>query len=157
MRRWQRSALVALAVTTLVVTGPLRAQCPDGTPPPCGPRQTPPSPHSIAVLPFANRSPDSADVYLAAALAREPQRAALLADGRLFHEPRHLAGASRPHLRPAARRPEVPAAVAGDAAGGTVAGRLSLAASRLHVATSARTRLSGGRSVCLQRAYSIRR
>ena len=56
---------------TLVAAGPALAQCPDGTPPPCGPRQTPPSPYSIAVLPFANRSPDTADVYLAEGITDE--------------------------------------------------------------------------------------
>jgi TolB-like protein/tetratricopeptide (TPR) repeat protein len=46
-------------------------QCPDGTPPPCGARPVPPSPHSIAVLPFGNRSPDTADVYLAEGMTEE--------------------------------------------------------------------------------------
>ncbi len=44
------------------------AQCPDGTPPPCAAarvRPAAPQHGSIAVLPFANRSPDTADAYLA--------------------------------------------------------------------------------------------
>jgi TolB-like protein/Tfp pilus assembly protein PilF len=51
------------------------AQCPDGTPPPCGGtasgRAAAPIPGSIAVLPFANRSPDSTDAYLAEGLPED--------------------------------------------------------------------------------------
>ena len=57
---------------TLVAAGPALAQhCPDGTPPPCArpaARAAAPAPNSIAVLPFVNRSPDTADAYLAEAL-----------------------------------------------------------------------------------------
>src|SRR5512135_3162216 len=52
-----------LLAAALAVVRPLAAQCPDGTPPPCA---RVPAPHgSIAVLPFANRSADTADAYLA--------------------------------------------------------------------------------------------
>jgi len=66
-----RRPVVAIPILLLCLAGALRAQCPDGTPPPCGPRQPPPSPYSIAVLPFANRSPDTADVYLAEGMTDE--------------------------------------------------------------------------------------
>jgi TolB-like protein/tetratricopeptide (TPR) repeat protein len=52
----------------------LEGQCPDGTPPPCAPRLARAatlSPTSVAVLPFANRSPDTADVYLAEGMTEE--------------------------------------------------------------------------------------
>ena len=69
----QAGLMVALAAATLLAAGPALAQCPDGTPPPCGGAAAParPSPRSIAVLPFANRSPDSADVYLAEGMTDE--------------------------------------------------------------------------------------
>lgn len=63
--------LTSLALLSVAFTVHAVAQCPDGTPPPCGLRQAPPSPRSIAVLPFANRSPDSADVYLAEGMTDE--------------------------------------------------------------------------------------
>ena len=50
------------------------AQCPDGTPPPCSrPARASAAPPrgSIAVLPFANRSADSADAYLAEELPEQ--------------------------------------------------------------------------------------
>lgn len=51
------------------------AQCPDGSPPPCraasAARATAPLAGSIAVFPFTNRSPDSADSYLADALPEQ--------------------------------------------------------------------------------------
>jgi TolB-like protein/Tfp pilus assembly protein PilF len=64
-----RSLLLAAAVLTCL-TAPLRAQCPDGTPPPCGPRPRlavapAPGANSLAVLYFENRSRDTADAYLA--------------------------------------------------------------------------------------------
>jgi len=53
---------------------PLSAQCPDGTPPPCGraaaPARTPP-PNSVAILYFDNLSRDSADEYLADGLTEQ--------------------------------------------------------------------------------------
>ncbi len=58
---------------TLAAAGPVIAQCPDGTPPPCGPPPAAPLPRSIAVLPFLNRSPDSADAYIAEALPEQIQ------------------------------------------------------------------------------------
>jgi len=36
--------VVALSILLLCLAGALRAQCPDGTPPPCGPRRPPPPP-----------------------------------------------------------------------------------------------------------------
>jgi TolB-like protein/tetratricopeptide (TPR) repeat protein len=51
------------------------AQCPDGTPPPCGrPARAPapaPSPNSVAVLYLANLSRDTADAFLADGLTEE--------------------------------------------------------------------------------------
>ncbi len=51
----------------------LSAQCPDGSPPPCGvARNSPsPSPNSVAVLYFDNLSRDTADAYLADGLTDE--------------------------------------------------------------------------------------
>ena len=55
-------------------TGASKAQCPDGTPPPCAARParapTPP-PNSVAVLYFDNYSSDSGDAYLAEGLTEE--------------------------------------------------------------------------------------
>jgi len=71
-----RHLVVTLAA--LALARPLLAQCPDGTPPPCrspaAARATsapPPAPTSVAVLPLQNRSPDSADAYLAEGLTEE--------------------------------------------------------------------------------------
>ncbi len=55
----------------------LDAQCPDGSPPPCGsaarpaPRSLPVVRGSVAVLPFANRSADTADAFLAEELPEQ--------------------------------------------------------------------------------------
>ena len=49
----------------------VRAQCPDGTPPPCGPRGPPPAPYSVAVLYLDNLSRDAADAFLADGLTEE--------------------------------------------------------------------------------------
>src|SRR5260221_2436567 len=64
-----RGLLLAVAI---VSTAPqvLRAQCPNGTPPPCGPPR-PPAPKRVAVLYFGNLSRDSADQYLADGLTEE--------------------------------------------------------------------------------------
>ena len=71
------AAILRTVCTALGVVASARlaaAQCPDGTPPPCGPqpgRALAPHPNSIAVLPFGNRSPDTADVYLAEGMTEE--------------------------------------------------------------------------------------
>ena len=66
-------ALAALGV--LACSRPaLAQQCADGTPPPCraaAARAPAPTPNSIAVLPLASRSPDTADAYLAEALPEQ--------------------------------------------------------------------------------------
>ena len=64
-------ALVAPAITTLLVAVPALAQCPDGTPPPCAAAaaQVHPAPNSIAVLTFENITRDSSAQYLAEGLA----------------------------------------------------------------------------------------
>ena len=58
-----------------LLAGPLRAQCPDGTPPPCrgaAPRaQASPPSTSVAVLTFDNLSRDTADAYLVEGLAND--------------------------------------------------------------------------------------
>ncbi len=62
----------AFAVVAILVV-PLRAQCPDGTPSPCGRSagRAPVSPASLAVLYFENGSRDTADAYLADGLTEE--------------------------------------------------------------------------------------
>lgn len=61
--------LLVLAVLAFE-TPRLGAQCPDGTPPPCGPRRPSPAP-TVAVLYFDNRSADTSDRYLADGLTEE--------------------------------------------------------------------------------------
>ena len=66
----------SLFVTVLVcgaLVRPLRAQCPDGTPPPCrGPARANSAPgNSIAVLTFDNLSRDTGQTYLAEGLAND--------------------------------------------------------------------------------------
>jgi adenylate cyclase len=69
--------ITSIAVPLLVAATRAYAQCPDGSPPPCGstartgPRATPVLRGSIAVLPFANRSADTADAYLAEELPEQ--------------------------------------------------------------------------------------
>lgn len=67
--------LTFVLVSPVVVATPLRGQCPDGTPPPCGSfaraSAAPVTRGSIAVLPFANRSADTADAYLAEELPEQ--------------------------------------------------------------------------------------
>lgn len=66
-----------LAAMLLLAAAPLPAQCADGSPPPCPSKAQPASvrlaspPMSIAVLPLANRSPDTADVYFAEGMTDE--------------------------------------------------------------------------------------
>jgi len=52
---------------------PARAQCPDGSPPPCRPRPGPTGPllTSVAVLTFENRSRDTSDAFLSEGLPDE--------------------------------------------------------------------------------------
>ncbi len=61
------AALALLAVAA----APLRAQCPDGSPPPCGRRPAAISPRSVAILYFDNLSRDSADALLADGFTEE--------------------------------------------------------------------------------------
>jgi len=69
-RAWLVASLAILASAR-----PATAQCPDGTPPPCGraaaARAAAPVRGSVAVLPFANRSADSADAFLAEELPEQ--------------------------------------------------------------------------------------
>jgi TolB-like protein len=62
-----RRVASALALVLACTASPLRAQCPDGTPPPCGPRVAP----ALVVRPFASRSVDSGDAYLASTLTED--------------------------------------------------------------------------------------
>jgi len=77
LRGTEPSWVRVLAFAALGVLASARlasAQCPDGTPPPCAGqavRAPAPARNSIAVLPFANRSPDTADVYLAEGMTDE--------------------------------------------------------------------------------------
>ena len=67
-----RAALIVL-VLGQVFSGAVAAQCPDGSPPPCGRatvRATVP-PNSVAVLYFDNLSRDTSDAYLADGLTEE--------------------------------------------------------------------------------------
>lgn len=74
-RRIRARALLAAVLAAPALAAAARAQCPDGTPAPCGTagaaRASVPAPGSIAILPFENRSPDSSDAYLAEALPEE--------------------------------------------------------------------------------------
>ena len=64
------SSLIGLAA--LAGAAAAQAQCPDGTPPPCGPARAPaPAPNSIAVLYFDNLSSDSSDTFLAQGITEE--------------------------------------------------------------------------------------
>ena len=64
--------IVALQLADLGIWSGLRAQCPDGSPPPCGrPAGHAPAPNSVAVLYFDNLSRDTADAYLADGLTEE--------------------------------------------------------------------------------------
>jgi adenylate cyclase len=67
MRRFP-GMLLAIVIAFARAAG---AQCPDGSPPPCGPTAPRVAPASIAVLYFDNLSGDSADAYLADGLTEE--------------------------------------------------------------------------------------
>jgi TolB-like protein len=62
-------ALALTCVLSLGLAARLTAQCPDGSSPPC--RGTAAAPPFIAVLPFASRSTDTLDAYLAATLTED--------------------------------------------------------------------------------------
>jgi TolB-like protein len=69
-----RRAATLAACGTMLAAGAVRAQCPDGTPPPCAVRPShtaAPAPNSVAVLYFDNLSRDTADVFLADGLTEE--------------------------------------------------------------------------------------
>lgn len=65
--------VMLLAVVAVLLPPTLRAQCPDGSPPPCGaPPRTPAiPPNSVAVLYFENLSRDTADAHLSDGLTEE--------------------------------------------------------------------------------------
>src|SRR5215472_19362282 len=67
--------LFALSVVTVLLAAPLAAQCPDGSPPPCGRgapgRPSAPPANSVAVLYLDNLSRDTADAFLADGLTEE--------------------------------------------------------------------------------------
>ena len=71
---WSRLPAFAVPLCVWVVV-PATAQCPDGTPPPCGARPARPAaappPNSVAVLYLDNLSRDTADAYLADGLTEE--------------------------------------------------------------------------------------
>ena len=61
-----------IAILAFGLSAPLRAQCPDGSPPPCGrPAAHAPAQNSVAVLYFDNLSRDTADAFLADGLTEE--------------------------------------------------------------------------------------
>ena len=62
-----------IAIAAIVgIGGSLRAQCPDGSPPPCGHAAVrAPAPNSVAVLYFDNLSRDTSDAYIADGLTEE--------------------------------------------------------------------------------------
>jgi TolB-like protein len=68
-----RPAGRGLAAATLlaVCAAAARAQCPDGTPPPCGGRAARTTLPTLAVLPFQSVGGDSANVYFAEGLSDE--------------------------------------------------------------------------------------
>lgn len=67
----QRRLIFVLTLTCAVPTARLAAQCPDGSPPPCGraAHSAPPAANSVAVLYFEAR--DTADAYLADGLTED--------------------------------------------------------------------------------------
>jgi TolB-like protein/Tfp pilus assembly protein PilF len=67
-----RPLAALLAIAMAYPARPLNAQCPDGTPPPCGQAaRALPAANSVAVLYFENTSPDSVDAFLADGLTEE--------------------------------------------------------------------------------------
>lgn len=68
MSRFARFVLVLLVAARPY---PLRAQCPDGSPPPCAARPAGPPPRSLAILYFDNLSRDSTDALLADGFTEE--------------------------------------------------------------------------------------
>lgn len=73
MRQSPRT-LLGILLAAGGLAGALRAQCPDGTPPPCRRAARPvaaPSANSVAVLYFDNLSRDTSDAYLADGLTEE--------------------------------------------------------------------------------------
>src|SRR2546428_7296480 len=71
--RGGKGAPAALLLLWLLAAPALRAQCPDGSAPPCG-RQgalVPPPSNSVAVLYFENLSRDTADAYIADGFTEE--------------------------------------------------------------------------------------
>jgi TolB-like protein/tetratricopeptide (TPR) repeat protein len=69
--RMLRIATAATLATAWFIPSPARAQCADGSPPPCRQAPRPPAATAIAVLYFDNLSRDSNDVYLADGLTEE--------------------------------------------------------------------------------------
>ena len=68
-----KTGAAALAML-LVRVGAIQAQCPDGSPPPCGgvaSRAVAAPPRSVAVLYFESLSPDTADAYIADGFTEE--------------------------------------------------------------------------------------
>lgn len=71
MRTGRIARLCIASLLAAVTARGAEAQCPDGTPQPCATRAVVVARNSVAVLPFASRSADTADVYLAEGLADE--------------------------------------------------------------------------------------
>jgi TolB-like protein len=62
-------SIAGAALGAIAMAAPLLAQCPDGTPPPCGARAAAPAARSVAVLTFENVTRDTSAQYLAEGLA----------------------------------------------------------------------------------------
>lgn len=60
----------AIGLGLVALAPPARAQCPDGSAPPCGARARPAKP-ALAIAAFQNASTDSSDAYLAASITDE--------------------------------------------------------------------------------------
>ena len=73
-RGWDPATVTAPAASPPSLAARLHAQCPDGTPPPCGrpaARASAPPANSVAVLYFETRSSDTSDLALAEGLTEE--------------------------------------------------------------------------------------